>query len=377
MSKCHPGETTAAGVIKRLRILFRAYGAPRELATDGGPPFPSNELQTFLKAWGVTFRQSSSYYAQSNGRAELAVKVGKRIVYDNVGPDGSLNTDHIARALLKHRNTPLRDIVLSPAQMVYGRNLRDCLPVLAEAHKIHPEWRLVADDRERALAKRNILNTEKYNEHTKLLPELEVGDHVSVQNQTGPRPKRWEKTAIIVEKAENRQYIVRMDGSGRCSLRNRRFLRRILPVCSDKPLRTPQLKVTRPIQPVQPSQLPPQYIIAPSTSSNLPQPVRQAISPALTPGNLPLQTPQRGSPGAENLRPMQLNFVDMDMPSPSSSPTGEIPVVNNKSASVPTAPVVQNPDAPVRRSTRETKPKRDLSPCPTGQAHKYYSTSST
>jgi hypothetical protein len=234
--KSQPAEANATALKKQLRMLLGIYGAPRQLSTDGGPPFMSHDVQAFLITWGVQHRLSSAYYAQSNGRAECAVKVAKRILLDNVGPRGDIANDRVARALLQHRNTPLQDIGLSPAQLLYGRALRDYLPSLAEANKIRPEWQMVAEDRERALAKRNNVNAERYNEHTKLLQELVLGDHVAVQNQTGPRPNKWEKTGIVVEDSGNRQYVVHMDGSGRCTLRNRRYLKKIKPVCADTPL---------------------------------------------------------------------------------------------------------------------------------------------
>ena len=236
VAKIAKGEADSTALKRHLRILFSTYGIPSELSTDGGPPFTSFEVKCFLDDWGVYSRLSSAYYAQSNGRAELAVKTTKRILYENVGANGDLNTDKVSRALLQYRNTPLRDIALSPSQLLYGRNLRDFLPSFSEAHKIRPEWLMVAEDRERALAKRNIMNMERYNEHTRELPELQVGDSVALQNQTGPRPNKWEKTGVIIEKLPNRQYTIRTDGSRRCTLRNRRFLKKINPVCSDRPL---------------------------------------------------------------------------------------------------------------------------------------------
>ena len=71
---------------------------------------------------------------------------------------------------------------------------------------------------------------EVLSEHTKTLPELAVGVQVSVQNQTGNKPKRWDRTGVVVEALPYQQYRIRMDGSGDISLRNRRFLRRITPV---------------------------------------------------------------------------------------------------------------------------------------------------
>ena len=69
---------------------------------------------------------------------------------------------------------------------------------------------------------------------TKPLPQLDVGDHVIVQNQIGNYPSRWDITGMVVEKKPFDQYIVRVDGSGRMTLRNRKFLRKISPFMNTK-----------------------------------------------------------------------------------------------------------------------------------------------
>ena len=235
VARCNTNELNADHLKRELRTLFGMFGAPEELATDGGQPFASYCIQQFLDDWGVKWRQSSAYYPQSNGRAELAVKTAKRILYDNTKPNGDLNTDKVARALLQYRNTPIQDLNISPAQLLYGRTLRDHLPSMSEALRIRPEWSRLAEDRERALAKRHIMNMERYDEHTKTLPPLHKGDTVFLQNQSGPHPKRWDKTGLITEVRDHQQYVIRLHGTGRCTLRNRRFLRRCDPFCSDKP----------------------------------------------------------------------------------------------------------------------------------------------
>ena len=208
------------------------YGALTELATDGGQPFPSHDIQQFLCNWGVKWRQSSAFYPQSNGRAELAVKTAKRIL-QNTSSNGDLNTDNVVRALLQYRNTPIQQLNVSPAQLLYGCTLRDHLPLMSDALCIHAEWHRLEEDRERALAKRHLTNIERYNEHTKALPELYIDDTVTVQNQTGSHPNSWDKTGIIVEVRDHGQYIVRLHGSGRCTLRNRQFIRQCTPFCND------------------------------------------------------------------------------------------------------------------------------------------------
>ena len=77
--------------------MFAQYGVPEEIATDGGPPFQSHEWMQFLKQWGIHHRESSANFPQSNGRAELAVKSCKRMLRNNVGPGGTLNTVKVTK----------------------------------------------------------------------------------------------------------------------------------------------------------------------------------------------------------------------------------------------------------------------------------------
>ena len=66
------------------------------------------------------------------------------------------------------------------------------------------------------------------------MPNLEVGDMVQIQNQRGNNPKRWNKSGKIVEKLDFDQYLVKVDGGGRITRRNRRFLRKIISTLADK-----------------------------------------------------------------------------------------------------------------------------------------------
>ena len=46
-----------------------------------------------------------------------------------------------------------------------------------------------------------------------------------IQNQSGRFPTKWDKSGVVVEIKPNDQYVVKVAGSGRLTLRNRRFLR--------------------------------------------------------------------------------------------------------------------------------------------------------
>ena len=209
-----------------LQRWFAQWGVPRCMETDGGPPFNSGQFREFMEQWGIIHRQSSAYYPQSNGRAELAVKTAKRLLRDNTSGSGELDTNGVTRALLQYRNTPLRGLEDSPAEVIFGRRLRDGLPTPTSSR---PEWKRLRILRELSAARLHARVEDRYNEHTKLLRPLDVGNVVLIQNQTGSCPRRWDSTGLIVEKLANRQYRIKVHGSGRITLRNRRFIKLLSP----------------------------------------------------------------------------------------------------------------------------------------------------
>lgn len=172
----------AQPLIDILRRTFVTYGIPDELASDGGPEFVATATKIFLAVWGVRHRLSSVAFPHSNCRAEIGVKTVKRMITDDTGPNGELDTDAFQRAMLQYRNTPDQDTKLSPAMCIFGRPIRDFIPIIPGKYLPHDTWRDVLSNREEALRNRHMKSVERLTEHTRRLPPLAVGDQVRIQN---------------------------------------------------------------------------------------------------------------------------------------------------------------------------------------------------
>ena len=222
-------KDTSAEVVKVLREYLSIFGIPTTITSDGASVFTSKLMEDFCTRWGIVHRVATAYYPRANKRAEVAVKSAKRLIRGNLTQTGSIQTDHFMRALLAHRNTPCPVSGLSPAQVVFGRVLRDFLPLQPGKFLPRPEWRQAAQARAATYAKRHIQKAEQLSRGTKPLPPLQAGDHVAIQNQKGVNPRQWSQTGVVIEVGPHHSYNVSVDGSRTITKRNRQFLRKILP----------------------------------------------------------------------------------------------------------------------------------------------------
>ena len=230
-------EATARDLVNKMKQIFTTFGVAEHFSSDEGPQFRAREFQQFLAQYGVEHRVSSAYFPHSNLRAEAAVKSAKRLIRDNTSSSGIPDWDKINRALLNHRNTPDPEWKLSPAQLIFGRPVRDFLPIKMNMYNPAEVWITDRETRELALRHRMHMGQERWSQHTKDLAGLQVGQHVSVQNQAGAGKiaKQWDRTGVVVEDLGHRKYRVRVDGSGRLTDRNRQFLREFKPATFSRP----------------------------------------------------------------------------------------------------------------------------------------------
>ena len=323
------GNDGSNGLINNLRHMFGTYGIPDELASDGGPEFTSSTTTRFLKDWGVNHRLSSVAFPHSNCRAEIGVKTVKRLIMSNTGPCGELDTDAFQRAVLQYRNTPDPETKLSPAMCVFGRPIKDFIPILPGRYRPHPTWRSTLAAREDALRNRHMKMAERLSEHTRRLPPLTVGNRVRIQNQTGSHPTKWDNTGIVAEVCQFDQYAIRVDGSGRITIRNRKFLKKYLPV--QQPLPRCSIAEDLKLLPVAPQKssvtLPPVTTPKPTVQMMLPLVPSPAPALRINVPTGPSSTQRHCSvPPASVLPPVHEPHPDADVSAPTTPPASTTPL---------------------------------------------------
>ena len=91
--------------------------------SDNGPQLVSDEFGQFAAQWEFAHVTTSPYHSASNGKAESAVKIVKKLI-KKTEKDG---TD-IYKAILDWHNTPTSDMNSSPVHRLMSRRTRSLIP---------------------------------------------------------------------------------------------------------------------------------------------------------------------------------------------------------------------------------------------------------
>ncbi|GFT79334.1 transposon Tf2-9 polyprotein [Nephila pilipes] len=106
-----------------LKTVFARFGAPDTVFSDN-IPFNSYIYKNFSNEWDFNYAFISLHYSPSNGMVERAVGIAKSIMR-KAKED---KRDYLL-GLMEYRNTPISDLDLSPAQMMFNRRLETKLPI--------------------------------------------------------------------------------------------------------------------------------------------------------------------------------------------------------------------------------------------------------
>lgn len=116
-------KTDAAKVISVLKTTFSAFGLPKELVSDNGPPFNSKAFREFCSKNGIKYTDPPTYHPQSNGCAERAVGITKRAIKKMHLDLKNLNLtleQILQKFLFKYRNTSSTSTGKSRSELIFS-----------------------------------------------------------------------------------------------------------------------------------------------------------------------------------------------------------------------------------------------------------------
>ena len=225
------------------------------------------------------------------------------------------------------RNTPDPDCDISPAQIIFGKPLRDSLAFVNRLEKFsnpntRPSWREAWKMKELALCTRYARSKESLDAHARPAHPLHIGDKCFVQNGAGHYPKHWDRTGTVTEVLDHDKYCIKIDGSGRLTKRNWKNLRAFVPLSTNiiMPSPAPSYPLQRDLQTSMDANTSNPPLPCQASATNLPPPTQ-------TPVELPPLIEQKphsaidvsaplSSPGDINMRPSPTGHV-----APTLSPT--------------------------------------------------------
>ncbi|XP_058448699.1 uncharacterized protein K02A2.6-like [Malaya genurostris] len=235
-------STKTENIIERLDKVFMTMGLLVELVSDNPRNFASRKINEFCATFGIEYRHTTPYWPQSNGEVERQnrsiLKTLKIAELNGTDWRKDLQEANYVYSILRHPATGG-----SPAELVFGRKLRDWIPDL-EANNTEDSGIRDHDKIYKQSAK-SYYDAKNNAQHS----DLQIQDRVLMRNLV-PQNKLSSafipESAVVVNKQGNR-ITVQMD-DGRRYRRNSAHLRKLVenreddtinreipnePICSD------------------------------------------------------------------------------------------------------------------------------------------------
>ena len=193
-------QVSSQHVIAALKKMFYCGGFPERFRSDNGRQFVSKETVDFLNSHGTSCETSSPEFPRSNGQAEAAVKLAKRLLRKCIAEGEKAEfPDRLAELNRQPRTDGAVPADLFNGRRVRGKHFR-APSAAAPEEKQQP----------------------KHKPTGKKMSLFRVGDRVRVQNT---KTLVWDKEAEVLEIHEaGRSYVLTLD-NGKVFRRNRVYLR--------------------------------------------------------------------------------------------------------------------------------------------------------
>ncbi|XP_046746420.1 uncharacterized protein K02A2.6-like [Diprion similis] len=120
---------TASKLLERLKVIFARYGIPNTIISDNGRTFIEKEFKAYMEEHGIHHHYTTPLWPSANGEVERQNRsIEKRLrIAQATGKDWK---EELWKYLFAYRTTPHNTTGVTPAELMFKRNIRTKLPDL-------------------------------------------------------------------------------------------------------------------------------------------------------------------------------------------------------------------------------------------------------
>lgn len=120
-------SVASSKIISCLETMFATHGLPLSIKTDNGPQFGAEEFKVYLENNNIGRRPSTPLWPKAKGvveRPNRSLLKAMRVAHS----EGRNWRKELQKFSLAYRSTPHTTTGVSPAKLLFGREIRSKLP---------------------------------------------------------------------------------------------------------------------------------------------------------------------------------------------------------------------------------------------------------
>ena len=133
-------SVTSTKIIESLEKIFCTHGLPQSLKTDNSTQFVSGEFERFLKTNDIEHRTSTPLWPQANGEVERQNRSLLKALRIAKAEKKNIWTE-MRKFLTVYRTTPHSSTGVTPAKLLFNREIRTKIPELGNSRYSDSEAR--------------------------------------------------------------------------------------------------------------------------------------------------------------------------------------------------------------------------------------------
>ena len=310
---------------------MRRHGRPKEIWSDGGPPYNGHKWDKWVKSCGSTPKKTTPYHPPANGMVERFNQNLKLVIHAATA-ENKYPMEEVKKYVATYRNTPHRITGEKTSKLLYGRDIKTKLPRITKTVKGKHHKNAKRNERRAKRQRKKTFDTRK---KAKLVP-IKVGDQAYIRELRPITVKGpWEADPYTIVHIFQNQ----ITGERDCKMKMR--YRGDWKLVKPKPehLKTPT---------------------SPNTTTNL-----------TTPTTAPTQT-ENPTPNQRQMRPREnqprynqtRTYTKRVHPQPQLDPTLFNQPKNQNNQTPPNIPNQQAPPNPPQPPPPPPQPRKDRHKCP-------------